>query len=477
MSIIAETLQRLQTHTKAEEPESSEPLSLVLPPRGKREPGWHTRPSRGKFWFAGLGIFVGLSSLALGAYWIGMSWDFGLSTYASPGTGYFLSPSESGPIRGIAPSGFPTDEFLAMPEEPPFQEISFSFFPRSEEGTSQSREPVLSQGSASPEILGPPKQENQLSEPPKVHTPVSENKTSPTPIPVSQAQSQVMPAAKTTPIRTAEFSPQQERAEKISPIRNRIPSIGPLQQSPLSILTTEKQYDREISLPEEAPFEGEDLLSRSGQTPLESSPHSLENHDASPPSAPENTISEASLQTPLSTVPVSRSMTDRLRLAQQSIQSGQYADAIASLSPLFRNSPDDWEPWFWMGTALLGQNDLEQADQYFLNGLARNDKIPQLWIQRALVAHQRGEYQLAIHELRRAESLSAGLPHTYLNMGYAYEKLGNTRLANEYYGRFLKVSEGKPTFFSTRKKLYAHFTDQMDSTPAQPPPSSLPKTP
>ena len=94
-----------------------------------------------------------------------------------------------------------------------------------------------------------------------------------------------------------------------------------------------------------------------------------------------------------------------------------------------------------MGTALLGKGDIEQADQFFLSGLARNDKVPQLWIQRALVAQQHGDYQLAIHELRQAESLEADVPQIHLNMGYAYEQLGNDRMANQYYGKFLKLSE------------------------------------
>ena len=122
-----------------------------------------------------------------------------------------------------------------------------------------------------------------------------------------------------------------------------------------------------------------------------------------------------------------------------------------------------------MGTALLGKGDMEQADQFFLSGLARNDKIPQLWIQRALVAQQRGDYQLAIHELRQAESLDANIPHIHLNMGYAYEQLGNDRLANQYYGKFLKLSENKPAFFSTRKKLYARLTRQTPTKKPSPP--------
>jgi hypothetical protein len=62
-------------------------------------------------------------------------------------------------------------------------------------------------------------------------------------------------------------------------------------------------------------------------------------------------------------------------------------------------------------------------------------------------------------------------------MGYAYEKLGNERLANEYYVKFLKLSEGNPAFFSIRKKLYARFTEQVHSSPHPGLPSSLPENP
>jgi len=175
-------------------------------------------------------------------------------------------------------------------------------------------------------------------------------------------------------------------------------------------------------------------------------------------------------------VPLQSSQTDRLHQAQQLIQTGNYEEAVVLLTPLFRDPPVKWQPWFWMGTALLGKGDMEQADQYLLSGLARNDKIPQLWIQRALVAQQRGDYQLAIHELRQAESLEADLPHIHLNMGYAYEQLGNDRLANQYYGKFMKLAEGNPAFFSTRKKLFARLTQQLHvAKPLTPLPSSIPE--
>jgi Flp pilus assembly protein TadD len=158
--------------------------------------------------------------------------------------------------------------------------------------------------------------------------------------------------------------------------------------------------------------------------------------------------------------PLQVSLDNRLHQGQLLIRGGKYDAAVALLSPLFHDPPVNWQPWFWMGTALLGKGETEQADQFFLSGLARNDKIPQLWIQRALVAQQRGDYQLAIHELRQAESLEADLPHIPLNLGYAYEQLGNNRLANHYYGEFLKLSEGIETFFSIRKKLFSRLTHQ-----------------
>ena len=174
--------------------------------------------------------------------------------------------------------------------------------------------------------------------------------------------------------------------------------------------------------------------------------------------------------------PLQPSPSNRLRHAQDMIRAGEYEDAEALLSPLFDSSPVKWQPWFWMGTALLGKGDMEEADQFFLSGLARNDKVPQLWIQRALVAQQRGDFQLAIHELRQAESLAADLPHIHLNMGYAYEQLGNKHMANQYYGKFLKLSEDQPSFFSTRKKLFARLTQQtaIEKKPSASPPSSEP---
>lgn len=147
--------------------------------------------------------------------------------------------------------------------------------------------------------------------------------------------------------------------------------------------------------------------------------------------------------------------TDRtlLREAQKFIQDGQYGDAITHLLPLFHKPPVDWEPWFWLGTAYLGNGELEQADRHFLEGLARNAKIPHLWMQRALVAQQSGDYPLAVYLLLQADSHQPDLPQIHLNLGYSFEQLGNSRLAELHYGKFLHLTDGHPAFFSIRTKL------------------------
>jgi tetratricopeptide (TPR) repeat protein len=93
------------------------------------------------------------------------------------------------------------------------------------------------------------------------------------------------------------------------------------------------------------------------------------------------------------------------------------------------------------------------------------------------VAQQRGNYQLAIYELRQAESLKADLPHIHLNMGYAYEQLGNDRMARQYYVKFLKLSEGNPAFFSTRKKLFARVAPKTETEAERPLPPSVSSLP
>ncbi len=126
MSIIADTLQRLQTPPISERLGTPESPSIVIPIRGKREPGWHNRPSRLKFWFAGLGMAIGLSGLGIAAYWIGFHLDFGLSTYASQRTPQSMALSGSIPNLRSTPFDSPSTESMQMPVASPIQDVPTS---------------------------------------------------------------------------------------------------------------------------------------------------------------------------------------------------------------------------------------------------------------------------------------------------------------------------------------------------------------
>jgi len=467
MSIIAETLQRLQKQTPREGSDAPDSPSIVVPTRGKREPGWHTPPSRVKFWLFGIGMTIGLSGLGLFAYWIGFNLDFGMSTYASPRINQSIGLSDSSSVSEFPPIDLPPLKSVQMPSPNSVQD-SPSSVAQQLGGKSSTIQEV-----ASALILNPPNVANSLPGLSAVETSVSSEETSaqsPLRTPRKPHQRTVQKNVSITKS-AKELSPKKESNEpKI--VATSLPTASlPQAETPGSkgvgsdeFGEPEPHIQAEVALEEER-ISMEEFSSTSqqiiGDTPLPSNTTAM---------IPKKGEPNETGQTP---VPAQVSSGNRIRQAQQLIQAGNYEEAVSILSPLFKNPPVNWEPWFWMGTALLGQNELEEADQFFLSGLARNDKIPQLWIQRALVAHQRGEYQLAIHELRRAESLDAALPHTHLNMGFAYEKLGNDRLANEYYAKFMKLSEGNPAFFSIRKKLFARFTEQVHSTPHPGLPSSL----
>lgn len=143
----------------------------------------------------------------------------------------------------------------------------------------------------------------------------------------------------------------------------------------------------------------------------------------------------------------------RLTLAQRLIKSQDYARAVTLLTPLINGSPQEWEPWFWMGTAELGLGNMDEADRYFIEGLARNSTVPELWVQRALVVQQRGNYAESVELLRQAEILAPDLPEVALNLGYSLDGMARRDAALRYYQRFLTLTEGNPAYLSARKMV------------------------
>ena len=154
------------------------------------------------------------------------------------------------------------------------------------------------------------------------------------------------------------------------------------------------------------------------------------------------------------------SLTSTLRTEKQHIAKAQnlihnhlYSQAVRVLEPLFRSPPVAWEPWFLMGTAELGLGHLDKAETHFMEGLSRDETIPYLWVQRALVDQQRGQYGKAADALRQAEFFAPNLPKVQLNLAYVLEIQGSTGTAVEHYRRYLSLTDGDPSFFATRRKV------------------------
>jgi tetratricopeptide (TPR) repeat protein len=405
----------------------------------------------------GIGLTLGLGGLALSAFWIGWHLDFGFST----NTHARMTNSRLVPI-----------------------------LPLSSDIQITTQEPLETVVSAAPETVQPPhirtsqaKKDNAVLASIVSTDSSSTQALSPAQTPI---ESRLVVSPPEPPVRSTSSDQQAHSASEESADNNR-DQITPSESSseePEALVelvhqsTPEEEYPTivgiEIEEAEEPQTTNPDAGTLEEEIVYPEELIQIAKLSTNPTRIPSSLTAlkgrrEAMNPAGQTTIPLQPSPANRLRHAQQLIRSGEYADAAALLSPLFHDPPVKWQPWFWMGTALLGQEDFEQADQFFLSGLARNDKIPQLWIQRALVAQQRGNYQLAIHELRQAESLEADLPHIHLNMGYAYERLGNDRLANQYYGKFLELSEGTPAFFSTRKKLFARLTQQIQPNKPSPP--------
>ena len=451
MSIVADTLKRLQARSTATAPDVPEEPSIRPLFNQGEGTGRHLKVTGMKFWIIGAGMTVGFAGLALSAFWIGWQLDVGLSTNTHArmnNSRPFPTPSLPAEIQiatqeppGTAVSA---ESEVAQPSSPTSQAKEKS---TSQTSTIRNDNTLLQDTSSTPTSLDSGHAVFP-SEPLAVSAQQQDNSTSEQSVDKDSrqiAQSELVVDESTAFKEEISPPPAEVEPPHVVEIETEEP------QEPLAEQTAHQEavFLEEEFVPAEELAETAKLATNFVHRPSNFTTLK-ERRESMNPADP-------------TTTPLQPSQTNPLRHAQELLQTGNYEEAVTVLAPLFHEPPDKWQPWFWMGTALLGQEDLEQADQFFLGGLARNDKIPQLWIQRALVAQQRGNYQLAIHELRQAESLNPDLPHIHLNMGYAYEHLGNIRLANRYYGKFLKLSEGNPKFFPTRKKLLGRVAQQTQT--------------
>ncbi len=147
----------------------------------------------------------------------------------------------------------------------------------------------------------------------------------------------------------------------------------------------------------------------------------------------------------------------RLMYARLWIQDGQYEEAVLALAPLLTKKKADWRPWFWNGTAKLMLGHLDQAAASIEEALARDGQQHAApWVQRALVAQQRGHHAAALQMLAMAEASQPGLPAVQLNIAWSSEALGLHDRAIHAYRTFLRLSAGVDLYTPIRKKVIRH---------------------
>ncbi len=157
--------------------------------------------------------------------------------------------------------------------------------------------------------------------------------------------------------------------------------------------------------------------------------------------------------------PRPRNVTPReasLARARELITQQFYAQAVTVLAPLFVTPPHTWESWFWLGTAQLGLGQWAKARASFMEGLARDAAVPQLWVHHALVSQQQGRSGEALESLRQAELVAPQLPAVQLNLAYSLEVQGAESVAVEHYRLFLALTKDNHVYNGTREKVRKH---------------------
>ena len=124
--------------------------------------------------------------------------------------------------------------------------------------------------------------------------------------------------------------------------------------------------------------------------------------------------------------------------ATNALHEADFKGAISRLENLA--AAGRWEVPFWLGTAYLLDGQLDNAELMLDDALSLQSDVVEIWVQRAVVAQERQQPQVALQFLEVAAQVDGGFPLTFLNVGIAYESLGEMQNARGAYGRFLKLS-------------------------------------
>jgi tetratricopeptide (TPR) repeat protein len=143
----------------------------------------------------------------------------------------------------------------------------------------------------------------------------------------------------------------------------------------------------------------------------------------------------------------------RANAIREQLKAEAYAEVGKSAQELARDFPDRWESWFWLGTAQLAQGQMDAAGTALEHASRLNPGVAQVWVQRAIVAQERGDHAAAVRLLGEARDLSPNSPKIYLNLGYSNDALGLSAEAEKNYRRFLALTEGDEAYALQRKPV------------------------
>ncbi|MEM1436713.1 MAG: tetratricopeptide repeat protein [Pseudomonadota bacterium] len=127
----------------------------------------------------------------------------------------------------------------------------------------------------------------------------------------------------------------------------------------------------------------------------------------------------------------------RLLAARLALLSDQPIAALGLLAPLLTASQQDWQPWFWAGTAYLAQGEVQLARTQLNRALQRGSDRAVVWNQIAVLEQEIGNHGGALTHLEIALEIDPAFATGYLNRAYSLEHLGRFDQALAAYRTYL----------------------------------------
>lgn len=144
-------------------------------------------------------------------------------------------------------------------------------------------------------------------------------------------------------------------------------------------------------------------------------------------------------------------------LANLYLESKQYPAAAGLLQPLIAESPTDAQLHLDYGSALMHQLKYPEAQAVLLKAIQLNPNLVQAYSDLAYAAEQNKNYELTIRVLDARAKLQSETPATYFLRATAYDNLRMYKPAAANYKLFLGVAAGKfpDQEFQARHRLKA----------------------